>query len=109
LANEDQTMTSTADYLALGERDYLALIIVNGMGSTHIRRETADTIALARDTAKLARRDWGKVYAIPKDHLWTVSIFDVTGHPDVYFDPAGVFDSMTNEAMRRHSTEKAAG
>lgn len=91
------------------QRDYLALILVNGMGSTHIRRRTEDTAALATDTAKLARKDWWRIFDIPKGHVWTVSIFDVTDHPNVYFDAQGAYDETTNAPLERAAVIKAAG
>ena len=82
------------------ERDLLALIWINATGTTH-RRGAIPAERLARDCAKQARRDWQRLFSIPKGHEWTVSIYDVTDHPAVYFDPAGVFDEATNERLER--------
>lgn len=87
-------------------RDYLALIGVNGMGTTHRRERTNDTATLAKATAKQARKDWHKLFNIPKGHVWTVSIYDVTDHPNVYFDPQGVHDEATHQTLPLHSIER---
>jgi hypothetical protein len=81
------------------ERDLLALIWINATGTTH-RRGAIPAERLARECAKQARRDWQRLFSIPKAHTWTVAIYDVTDHPAVYF-AAGVFDEATNEPLER--------
>lgn len=85
-------------------RDFLAIVTMQAGGGSYYR--AADPFLAALKAAQQARKDWQKVFAIPKGHTWTVPVYDVTNHANVRWNDQGVFDEDTNEQIARHSIEK---
>lgn len=85
-------------------KDFLAIITLAAAGGSY--HNATDPAAAALKAAKQARRDWPRLYQIPKGHVWKVAVYDVTDHPNVYWDARGVFDESTHAPIPRHSIEE---
>lgn len=65
--------------------ELLAVIRVNGMAGSFERGiQPAET--LAKRCAKRVRQDFGRIFNIPSNHIFTVAVYDVSGLDKVSFD-----------------------
>jgi len=82
---------------------FLAVIRMSVGGGSFHRADDADKAATA--AIKQFRRDWGRMFDIPKGHEFSVAIYDVTGMGDLTIGSDGVFDT-DNKAVPVLRVEK---
>ena len=74
-------------------------IVYAGHGQTWCVGTEANIILATRAVRK-AKRDWGKMYKIPKEHIFNVYLYDLTDVKDLWgfeYDTGSVYDDETKE------------
>tara|TARA_R100000458_G_scaffold57678_1_gene64238 strand:- start:125 stop:463 length:339 start_codon:yes stop_codon:yes gene_type:complete len=74
-------------------------IVYAGHGQTWCVGTEANIILATRAVRK-AKRDWGKMYKIPKEHIFNVYLYDLTDVKDLWgfeYDTGRVYDDETKE------------
>jgi len=67
---------------------YLAVILIGG-GSSWARMESKENAI--KTVCKILKQDWGKYYKLNKGSDVSVTVVDVDGYDDIYWDYDGFF------------------
>lgn len=80
------------------KRDYLAVCLI-GAGSSYGRSpDKEEAIAICK---RQVETDWSSLFELDGETA-TINVFDVTGHPEIYWDARGLHSESDPDAVFEH-------